>query len=142
MKSAAVRRRLLVFGRLVNLAFFLLTSLYCLLESSPFANEQFIRPRVAEWLADFVVFHVDFYWLALAMTALTMAPLLERPSRGTPSKLMARVTGWAYLLAATAAGWWLTAHPVLPDPREPRHALLVATAALVPLIVKLLDRVG
>jgi hypothetical protein len=132
MTSAWMRGRFLVLGRLVNLAFFLLTSLYCLLESSPFANQQFIRPRVAEWLADFVVFHADFYWLALSVTALTMAPLLERPSRGTPGRLTARVTGWTYLLAATAAGWWLSAHPVLPDPREPRHALLVATAALVP----------
>ena len=125
-----MRRRFLVLGRLLNLAFFLLTSLYCLLESSPFANEQFIRPSVAGWLTDFVVFHADFYWLALSVTALTMAPLLDRPRRGTPAGLAARVTGWAYLLAATVVGWWLTAHPVLPDPRQPRHALLVATAAL------------
>ena len=127
-----MRRRFLVLGRLVNLAFFLLTSLYCLLESSLFANEQFIKPSVAPWLTDFVMFHADFYWLALSVTALTMAPFLERPSRGAPGRLTARVTGWAYLLAATAAGWWFSGHPMLPDPRDPRHALLVAMAALVP----------
>jgi hypothetical protein len=119
-----VRRRLSVGGRLLNLAFFLLTSLYCLLESSPFANEQFIKPGVAGGLASFVLFHGYIYWLALSVTALTMAPYLER----SPG----RVIGWSYLLVGVAAGAWLTVHPVLPDPQQPRHALLIAMAALVP----------
>jgi hypothetical protein len=122
--TGVVRRRLVVAGRLVNLTFFLLTSLYCLLESSPFANEQFIKPGVAGWLADFVVFHTDFYWLALSVTALTMAPFLEGP-RG-------RVIGWSYLLSAAAVGVWLSVHRVLPDPQDPGGALFVAMAALVP----------
>jgi hypothetical protein len=113
-----------VAGRLTNFAFFLLTSSFCLLASSPFANEQFLKPHISTWLTNFVAFHTDFYWLALSVTALTLAPFLDRPR--------AKVIGWAYLVAAAAAGLWLTTHTVMPDADAPQHALLLAVVSYLP----------
>jgi len=113
-----------VAGRLINFAFFVLTSTFCLLASSPFANEQFLKPHISSWLTNFVAFHTDFYWLALSVTALTLAPFLDRPR--------AKVIGWAYLIAAAATGLWLATHTVMPDVDAPRHALLLAVLAYLP----------
>jgi hypothetical protein len=117
-------QRLVVAGRLVNFAFFLLTSTFCLLASSPFANEQFLKPHISTWLTNFVAFHTDFYWLALSMTALTIAPFLER----SPAKII----GWAYLTASAAVGLWLATHSVMPDADAPRNALALAVVAFLP----------
>ena len=117
-------RRLVVAGRLVNFAFFLLTATFCLLASSPFANEQFLKPHISTWLTNFVAFHTDFYWLALSITALTLAPFLNR----SPAKFV----GWSYLAAAAGGGMWLATHSVMPDVDAPRHALTIAVLAFLP----------
>jgi hypothetical protein len=119
-----VVRRLIVAGRLVNFTFFFFTATFCLLTSSPFANEQFLKPHISAWLTDFVTFHTDFYWLALSVTALTLAPFLDR----SPAK----VIGWSYLAASAAIGIWLATHRVMPDVDAPRHALALAAVAFVP----------
>jgi len=121
------RRRLYVTGRLVNLAFFVLTAGYCLLESSTFTNEQFVKPGMSQWLTMFVAFHTDLYWLALSTTALTMALVLERPR--------ATIAGWVYLGIAAAGGLWLTAHGWFAVSHAGGHALNLAMLALAPPIL-------
>jgi hypothetical protein len=44
-----------------------------------FTYEQFIRPKVSAVLGGFAVWHAAIHWLVLSMTALTLAPFLERP---------------------------------------------------------------
>src|SRR4051794_6578705 len=89
-------RALTVAGRLVNAVFFLATTIYAILTYSPFAYEQFIQPNMIAWLSNFVFLHTDFYWLALCVTLLTLAPHL-RAGRG-------RVMAWSYLAAGVAGG--------------------------------------
>jgi len=117
-------RRFVVAGRAVNFLFFFLTSVYCLLASSPFANEQFLKPHISTWLTNFVVFHTYFYWLAWSVTALTLAPFLNHSA--------VKPFGWSYLAASAGVGLWLATHHVLPDVDAPDHALALATMALLP----------
>src|SRR5581483_2369729 len=102
-------------GRAVNTVFFLATSVYCILTFSPFAYEQFIQPHVVAWVSNFVVLHADFYWLALFVTLLTLAPHLQT-SR-------VRWLGWAYLAVGAAFGVWLVGHPMLPGGNTPIRSL-------------------
>ena len=54
--------RAVAVARLVHLAFFLLTSAYCLLTYNAFAYRQFIKPHLVVWLTDFVIWHHLWYW--------------------------------------------------------------------------------
>src|SRR5262245_53606618 len=111
-------------GRVLNALFFIATSVYSILTFSPFAYEQFIVPHLVSWVANFVVLHADFYWLALCVTTLTLAPYLKA-SR-------ALWLAWAYLIAGAAFGLWLLSHQILPGGTSPSHSLAIALAALVP----------
>src|SRR3989304_853112 len=113
----AVRRpSLIALARALNALFFVVTSLYCLLIYSPFSYQQFIKPKVSLVVAAFAFWHLALYWLVLGVTALTLAPALER-SR-------ARGIGWSYLAACAALGIWLALHPVLAHPDPARAHLL------------------
>lgn len=111
-------------GRIVNAAFFAATSVYCILTFSPFAYEQFIQPHVVSWVANFVVLHADFYWLALFVSALTLAPELQS-SR-------VRWMAWVYLSVGAVLGVWLLSHSVLPSGNDAGRSLVVASLAVVP----------
>jgi arylsulfatase A-like enzyme len=113
-------------GRAINAIFFLFTSVYCLLTYSPFAYEQFIQPHVIAWLANFVLLYADFYWLVLCVTALTLVPYLRVPRL--------RAAAWTYLAAAAAVGVVISVRDVLPAGDNPARSLIVACAALVPLV--------
>ena len=127
--------RVMVAGaRVLNAAFFLATTIYAILTYSPFAYEQFIQPNMIAWLSNFVFLHTDFYWLALCVTMLTLAPHL-RSGRG-------RILAWAYLGAGVAVGILLTVTRVLPAGDTPARSLAVAFAALVPIVwLGVIDRV-
>src|SRR3954447_230837 len=99
--------RLVVAGaRVLNAVFFLATTIYAILTYSPFAYEQFIQPNMIAWLSNFIFLHTDFYWLALCVTMLTLAPYL----RAGPGRVLA----WAYLGTDVAVGTVLTMTRVLP----------------------------
>ena len=66
----------------LNVSFFVVTSMYCVLTYNAFTYEQFIRPKVSAALASFAVWHGAIHWLVLSMTALTLAPFLERAAHG------------------------------------------------------------
>ena len=96
-----IRRPLLVaLARGVNLAFFLSTAIYCLLTSNTFTYEQFIKPHVSAALTGFAVWHGDLHWLVLSITALTIAPYLERSP--------ARWIGWRVHSSACSLGHMVT----------------------------------
>ena len=123
----AIRRPSLVaLARAFHAAVLIGTSMYCLLIYSPFTYQQFIKPQVSAGLAALAVWHSALYWLAIAVTALTLAPFLEQPR--------ARVAGWGYLAAASALGVWLSIHPVLAQPDPARANLLYALVVLVPAV--------
>jgi arylsulfatase A-like enzyme len=111
--------------RLLNAVFFVSTAIYAVLTFSPFAYEQFIQPNLIAWLANFVFLHADFYWLALCLTLLTLAPYLAAPR--------ARRAAWLYLLAASVGGVLLWFLPVLPGGHQPVRSIAVALLATAPL---------
>jgi hypothetical protein len=71
-----MRRPFIAAARAANLGFFLVTATYCLLSYSPFAYQNFIRPHMIAALASFVVWHHLWFWLMLAITALTLTRAL------------------------------------------------------------------
>ena len=98
------RSSLIALARVLNTAFFFVTSVYCLLAYSPFTYEQFIKPNVSAALSGFAVWHAHLHLLVLSITALTLAPYLERRR--------ARWIGWSYLAASVALSVWLFTHPL------------------------------
>ncbi len=113
-------------GRVVNTTFFLFTSVYCALTSSPFAYEQFIQPHVIAWLANFVFLFASLYWLSLCVTALTLVPVLQTPRL--------RLAAGLYLGIGAAVGAAVTVRNVLPGGDSAAQSLTMAMAALVPLV--------
>lgn len=123
--ARAVAPGAIAVARLAHLAFFLLTSAYCLLTYNAFAYRQFIKPHLVVWLTDFVVWHHAWYWLILAVTAATMVPELRTARRG-------RGLGVAYLVAACGVGIWLAVAPVLPQVENDWRGVVLALVALMP----------
>ncbi len=104
-----IRRSIVVaIARAINAAFFLTTSIYCILSYSSFAYYQFIRPEVFYWPGAFVALHHVFFWLMWFITALTLAPYTGGTHGSRPM--------WAarsYLGVAALVGVWLLWHRVL-----------------------------
>lgn len=124
---------LLLAARAINAAFFVTTSVYALLTSSPFAYEQFILPKMMAWLSNFVLIHADLYWLTFCVTVLTLAPYLS----AGPARAAAR----AYVVAGSALGALLLVVPALPPGYQPVLGAAVALGSLAPLVwLALIDR--
>src|SRR5580765_2635612 len=104
-------RALAAGGRVVNAVFFLATTIFAILTYSPFAYEQFIQPNMIAWLSNFVFLHTDFYWLALCITFLTLAPTLKSGA--------GRALAWAYLAVGVAGGIALSTTRILPTGDTP-----------------------
>ena len=113
---------LIALARVLSTAFFLATSLYCLLTYNPFAYQQFIRPHLIAALTGFTVWHGLLYWIVLLMTALT---LFSGPRRHAGHV-------WTYLGSSAAVGLWLVADQVLPQAENSSRSLYLALAALIP----------
>ena len=75
-------------------------------------------------MTNFAVWHADLHWLVLSVTALTLAPFLERSK--------ARWIGWAYLAASTVLGIWLFTHPLWLEPGSSSASLILAVVAAIP----------
>ena len=78
------RSSLIALARVLNTAFFFVTSVYCLLAYSPFTYEQFIKPSVSAALSGFAVWHAHLHLLVLSITALTLAPYMIETARRAP----------------------------------------------------------
>ena len=132
---ASDRSLLIALARVINTTFFFVTSVYCLLTYSPFTYEQFIKPNVSAALTAFAVWHGDLHWLVLSITALTLAPFLERPR--------ARWIGWSYLAASVALSVWLFMHPLWLQAGASRANLILAVVAtLLPIWLAIFDHVA
>src|SRR3954463_6314862 len=58
--------------RVLNAMFFLVTAVYGILGSVPFAYHQFIEPRLWKWPSLFVENHHYLYWACLLLTLATV----------------------------------------------------------------------
>src|SRR5262249_6780211 len=113
----------LAVARGINAAFFLATAVYAILASSPFAYEQFIQPNVIAWLANFVFLHADYFWLALFVTLLSLAPYLQHAR--------ARIAAWSYLAASAILGIVMLFVPLLPAGNRFSQSVAVALASMI-----------
>lgn len=102
------RSTVVAIARGLNAAFFLTTSVYCILSYSSFAYYQFIRPEVFYWPGAFVALHHVFFWLMWLVAALTLAPYAGG-SNGRRAMWAVR----SYLTAAAVVGVWLLWNHVL-----------------------------
>lgn len=109
-------------ARTLNAAFFVTTATYCLLTYSPFAFQQFIRPHLIAALTSFVVWHPLLYWMALAITALTLRPYVAA----------SRLLVLTFLVACAVIGVWELVTPILPEGENTGRGLALAMGALVP----------
>ena len=100
------RSSLIALARVLNTAFFFVTSVYCLLAYSPFTYEQFIKPSVSAALSGFAVWHAHLHLLVLSITGAHARAVHGNEHRG------AAWIGWSYLAASVALGVWLFTHPL------------------------------
>jgi hypothetical protein len=112
-------------ARLVQAAFFVATSVYCLLCYNAFTYEQFIRPQLVGWLPDVVARHHEVYWLVLLLTGTTLIGPLRHGGRS-------RLAASLYLAGSAAVGAWLVLDPVLALAGPDARTLLLAILSLVP----------
>jgi glucan phosphoethanolaminetransferase (alkaline phosphatase superfamily) len=113
-------------ARAVNAAYFVVSSLYCVLSYSSFAYAQFIRPQLIGWLPDAVAVHHQLFWITVVVTLPTLLPAIRRGTTGR------RLVAASYLGANVLLGVWLTANPVLALAGPNPDTLLLAIMWLVP----------
>lgn len=113
-------------ARLLFALFFLLTSSYCLLAYIPFTYQWVIKCTLVKWLPVFVQLHSLFYWAAIALAALTLAPDLRR----------ARTRGLSigFILLHATAGVILLFHPLLSNLSNDDRSYYWSLISLFPLL--------
>jgi len=109
-------------SRAIAAAFWLVTAIYALLASIPFASEQFLKPGLSPALVAFARWHAWLSLAALGAAAAGLLPLLRSGHRG----VQAFVAAWA---AATAA-IFVTSPLARLEPSA--SALTIALLSLVP----------
>lgn len=113
----------IAFVRLLNVVFFAGTSVYCILNYSTFAYEQFLRPQLIGWIPRAVALHPLLFWcVALITIADLWRPLGAK-----------NAAAWGYAIAMIVAAAWLAGHPVLAAVGPDRPSVLQAIAWLLPL---------
>ena len=113
-------------ARGLNALYFAGSSVYCLLAYSSFANEQFIRPQLIDWLPGLVAHHHELFWLTVVVTLPTLVPILRR------SASRARIVAATYLGLNLVVGLWLAANPVLSMVGSDGRTLTLAFLCLLP----------
>ena len=123
-------------------AFCLLTWAFGLVVSVRFAFEQFIRPNLFPWIAQFVNWHHAWYWGAFLASVATLIPDLQalRENRA------GRAAGWlavGYLLFFGAIGVHLLGNPYLVTLDGGERPLTIVPGALLPLLwLAAIDHLG
>jgi hypothetical protein len=118
------------------MAFCLMSAMYAFLSSSSFTYQQFLRPRVSEWVARFGDWHAALYWPCLLVAVVSLAP--EFKTRG-----VTRVVAIAFALTWTSVGVALAVHPVLPRLVDNHLSVLAGLVALAPLVwLAIIDHVA
>jgi hypothetical protein len=119
-------------ARAVVAAICLLTWAYGLVVSVPFAFEAFIRPQLFPWLAQFVIWHHAWYWLALLLSAVTLTR--ELAALRTQRTHLAGWVAAAYLFFFGAIGVHLLSNPFLVTLDGGERSWVIVPGALLPLL--------
>ena len=98
-------RSLFLPARAGFIAFFLMSSAYCILAYVPFTFREIVQEHIVPWVALFAAWHPWLYWVALSLGAVTLAEDL-RAGR-------ARGAAAALLAVLATGGLALAVHPVL-----------------------------
>jgi arylsulfatase A-like enzyme len=114
--------------RLVSGAYFVLTSLYCLLAFLPYTFFFLIKAPAYAWMPWYVHHQAALYWVAAAASLLSGWRLSDSWRHRNPHFLISLT--WMAL-----AGIYLTFRPFLPSLQDTRAAYWWSIAALVPLVV-------
>lgn len=118
--------------RLLFVAFWVLTSLYCLFCFIPFTYIQVIQGNLVSFIEPFGRYHHWLFWPAVGAAAATLV--------GEERRLAGRILTAGFLAAMGLAGLALLARPVLPALSNDLWAFVWSQAALVPIVwVALID---
>ena len=104
-------------------AYFLLTSVYCLLAYLPYTYYAVIKAPPNPWVPWFATHHVQIYW------ALLLCGVAAYWSQRQTSKFL------VFFTAFTSGGILLAVHPVLPKLQSNSSAYAWGIAALLPIIL-------
>ena len=115
-----------VIARLCFCAFFLVTSVYCLLAYIPFTHQWVISFALVGWLPAFVKLHPYLYWLALGPVAATLAGDV----RHAETRRLAR----GFLLVHGGLGIWLLFRPALAGIQNDGVSFVWSLAWLFPIL--------
>ncbi len=107
--------------------FSIATSLYAFLASSSFTYQQFLRPRVSEWVAGFGDLHAVLYWPWLLLALASLAPEFRNAG-------ITRRVAFGFAVAWSGVGVGLTVQPILPTLIDDRRSVLIGLFALLPII--------
>jgi Sulfatase len=114
-------------SRALVMVFCVMSALYAFLASSSFTYQQFLRPRVVEWVARFGDWHAVLYWpwLLIALASI----LAEMKKAGA-----IRVLAVGFAVVWTGVGLALVVHPVLPRLVDDYRSIQVGLVALAPVV--------
>ena len=118
------RGPLFFLARFAFAAFFLITSIYCLLAYIPFTYQQVVVGQLLPWLTTFVRIHPYLYCTALVVVAPTLWAAWKRAPKTTAG----------FLVAMVGSGIALLVHPVLSGLENNRTSLYGCLAAMLPLL--------
>ena len=125
-------------ARALNTAFFLATSIYCLLAYSPFAYQQFLKPAVISWVPDFIAIHTALFWLVFLITMLTLKAQLKLHGGSRFRRTATR----GYVIVGALLGAGLVFRPVMPSiDNSPRSFVIALLALLPPVWLAVIDHV-
>jgi hypothetical protein len=120
--------------RLLVVAFFFLTSVYSVLNYSPFVFQQFIRPRIFWWVNQFVATHHLWYCGAYALSVLTLLPELMPSAFVSNRSRSVRRLAVAYVVFFALVGEWLVVTPYLPTLWNDRRSFAASLLSFVPIV--------
>jgi hypothetical protein len=123
-------------SRTLILMFCVMSAVYAFLATSSFTYQQFLRPRVNEWVALFGDWHAVLYWPWLLIALVSLLPELKRAG-------VTRALAIAFAVIWTGVGVGLAIHPVLPRLVDDHRSVLVGLVALGPLVwLAIIDHVA
>lgn len=115
--------------KVVSAAYFLLTSVYCLLAYLPYTYYAVIKAPPNPWVSGFATHHVQIYWALLLCGVAAYWPYR-------------RISKFLVLFGASGVGGIvLVLHPLLPKMQSDSSAYAWSIAALVPVILAALSQI-
>src|SRR4029453_8665462 len=114
-------------SRALVMMFCVMSAVYAFLAASFFTYQQFLRPRVIDWVARFGDWHAVLYWPWLLIA---LASILAEMKKAGAIRVL--VVGFAFVW--TGARLALAVHPVLPRLVDDYRSIQVGLVALAPVV--------